>query len=90
MNTLTSTADERIKAVRIDENLITVDLMDGRIISVPLVWYPTLMNSTREQLMNWEIAGGGYGIHWPDLDEDLSSEGFLRGAPSPKKLNRSA
>ncbi|GJQ31857.1 MAG: hypothetical protein HBSAPP04_06960 [Ignavibacteriaceae bacterium] len=90
MNTLTSTADERIKAVRIDENLITVDLMDGRIISVPLVWYPTLMNATREQLMNWEIAGGGYGIHWPDLDEDLSSEGFLRGAPSPKKLNRSA
>jgi len=90
MNTSTSTADERIKAVRIDENLITVDLMDGRIISVPLVWYPTLMNATREQLMNWEIAGGGYGIHWPDLDEDLSSEGFLRGAPSPKKLNRSA
>ena len=90
MNTLTSTADERIKAVRIDENLITVDLMDGRIISVPLVWYPTLMNATREQLMNWEIAGGGYGIHWPDLDGDLSSEGFLRGAPSPKKLNRSA
>lgn len=90
MNTLTSTADERIKAVRIDENLITVDLMDGRIISVPLVWYPTLMNATREQLMNWEIAGGGYGIHWPDLDEDLSSEGFLRGAPSPKKMNRSA
>lgn len=90
MNTLTNTADERIKAVRIDENLITVDLMDGRIISVPLVWYPTLMNATREQLMNWEIAGGGYGIHWPDLDEDLSSEGFLRGAPSPKKLNRSA
>ena len=90
MDTLTSTADERIKAVRIDENLITVDLMDGRIISVPLVWYPTLMNATREQLMNWEIAGGGYGIHWPDLDEDLSSEGFLRGAPSPKKLNRSA
>ena len=85
-----SIADERIKAVRIDENLITVDLMDGRIISVPLVWYPTLMNATREQLMNWEIAGGGYGIHWPDLDEDLSSEGFLRGAPSPKKLNRSA
>ncbi len=90
MNTLTSVADERIKNVKIDENLITVDLMDGRIISVPLVWYPSLMNATLEQLMNWEIAGGGYGIHWPDLDEDLSTEGFLRGAPSPKKFNKTA
>ncbi|MBK7267287.1 MAG: DUF2442 domain-containing protein [Ignavibacteriales bacterium] len=86
----TSTSDERIKNVKIDENLITVDLMDGRIISVPLVWYPSLMNATPEQLMNWEIAGGGYGIHWPDLDEDLSTEGFLRGAPSPKKFNKTA
>ncbi len=85
-----SLADERIKNVKIDENLITVDLMDGRIISVPLVWYPSLMNATLEQLMNWEIAGGGYGIHWPDLDEDLSTEGFLRGAPSPKKFNKTA
>jgi hypothetical protein len=90
MNTLTSVADERIKNVKIDENLITVDLMDGRIISVPLVWYPSLMNATPEQLMNWEIAGGGFGIHWPDLDEDLSTEGFLRGAPSPKKFNKTA
>lgn len=86
----TSTSDELIKNVKIDENLITVDLMDGRIISVPLVWYPSLMNATPEQLMNWEIAGGGYGIHWPDLDEDLSTEGFLRGAPSPKKFNKTA
>lgn len=90
MNTLTSVADERIKNVKIDENLITVDLMDGRIISVPIAWYPSLMNATPEQLMNWEIAGGGYGIHWPDLDEDLSTEGFLRGAPSPKKFNKTA
>ena len=86
----TSTSDERIKNVKIDENLITVDLMDGRIISVPLVWYPSLMNATPEQLMNWEIAGGGYGIHWPDLDEDLSTEGLLRGSPSPKKFNKTA
>ncbi|MBK6682267.1 MAG: DUF2442 domain-containing protein [Ignavibacteriales bacterium] len=86
----TSTSDERIKNVKIDRDLITVGLMDGRIISVPLVWYPSLMNATPEQLMNWEIAGGGYGIHWPDLDEDLSTEGFLRGAPSPKKFNKTA
>ncbi len=90
MNTSTNIADERIKSVRIDENLITVDLMDGRIISVPLAWYPILLNASPEQLMNWEIAGGGYGIYWPDLDEDLSTEGFLRGAPSPKKVIRSA
>lgn len=86
----TSTSDERIKNVKIDRDLITVGLMDGRIISVPLVWYPSLMNATPEQLMNWEIAGGGFGIHWPDLDEDLSTEGFLRGAPSPKKFNKTA
>ncbi|MCC6636712.1 MAG: DUF2442 domain-containing protein [Ignavibacteriaceae bacterium] len=86
----TSTSDERIKNVKIDRDLITVGLMDGRIISVPLVWYPSLMNATPEQLMNWEIAGGGFGIHWPDLDEDLSTEGFLRGAPSPQKFNKTA
>ncbi|MBK6681680.1 MAG: DUF2442 domain-containing protein [Ignavibacteriales bacterium] len=83
----TSTSDERIKNVKIDENLITVDLMDGRIISVPLVWYPSLMNATPEQLMNWEIAGVVLNS-LADLDEDLSTEGFLRGAPSPKKIQQ--
>src|SRR6266581_2671996 len=58
-------------------------LMDGRTISVPLAWYPRLLHASKEQLSNWKIAGGGYGIHWPDLDEDLSTEGLLCGAPAP-------
>jgi hypothetical protein len=49
-----------------------------------LVWYPRLLHATPAQRRNWTIAGGGYGIHWPDLDEDLSTEGLLRGAPAPK------
>ena len=57
---------------------------DGRTISVPLAWYPRLLHASKEQLSNWKIAGGGYGIHWPDLDEDLSTEGLLRGAPAPR------
>ncbi len=58
--------------------------MDGRTISVPLAWYPKLLHATEEQRRNWKIAGAGYGIHWPDLDEDLGTEGLLRGAPAPQ------
>ena len=54
-----------------------VHLSDGRVITVPLVWYQSLADATREQLENYEIAPGGYGVHWPDLDEDLSVRGFL-------------
>jgi hypothetical protein len=73
---------ERVKDVRFTEDTIAVDLMDGRTIIVPLAWYPRLFNAASEQRRNWRINGAGYGIHWPDLDEDLSTEGFLRGAPS--------
>ncbi|CAO3372994.1 DUF2442 domain-containing protein [Azospirillum argentinense] len=76
--------DLRIKAVLLDDERLTVDLMDGRSIAVPLAWYPRLFDATPEQRRNWEIAGGGYGIHWPDVDEDLSTEGLLRGAPAPR------
>jgi hypothetical protein len=48
-----------------------------------LAWYPRLLHATPEQRAHWRIAGGGYGIHWPDVDEDLSTEGLLRGAPAP-------
>ena len=58
--------------------------MDGRTIGVPLVWYPRLLNATDEQRSNWRIAGGGFGIYWEDIDEDLSTEGLLRGAPTPQ------
>jgi hypothetical protein len=70
--------DERVKDVRFTEDTISVDLMDGRSITVPLVWYPRLLNASPEKLAQWEICGGGYGIHWEDLDEDLSTEGMLR------------
>lgn len=76
--------DERVSDVRCTDDTLTVDLMDGRTISVPLVWYPRLAKGTPEQRAHWETCGGGYGIHWPDLDEDLSTEGLLRGAPAPK------
>ena len=78
-----SRAGERVRDVRFTEDVLIVDLLDGRTISVPLAWYPRLMSATPEQRANWRLAGGGFGIHWPDVDEDLSTEGLLRGAPSP-------
>jgi hypothetical protein len=75
-------SDTRVRSVQIDGERLTVDLMDGRSISVPLAWYPRLMEATAEQRRHYEIAGGGYGLHWPDVDEDLSTEGLLRGAPA--------
>ena len=75
-------ADERVADVRFTKDALSVDLRDGRTITVPLVWYPRLFNATLAQRKNWKIAGGGYGIHWPDVDEDLSTEGLLRRAPT--------
>lgn len=83
MGILATMADERVSDVRFDDHSIIVDLMDGRTISVPLAYYPRLLHAAPEQRAIWEIAGGGYGIHWPDLDEDLSTEGLLRGIPAP-------
>ena len=77
--------DERVLDVRFDEASLIVDLMDGRTISVPLVWYPRLLHATAKQRSHWEKAGAGYGIHWPEIDEDLSTEGLLRGAPAPRR-----
>ena len=76
--------DERVSDVRCSEDTLSVDLMDGRTISVPLAWFPRLAEAAPEQRAHWQICGGGYGIHWPDIDEDLSTEGLLRGAPAPK------
>jgi hypothetical protein len=73
---------EQVKHVHFTEDTMAVDLMDGRTIIVPLAWYPKLLDATSEQRGNWRISGAGYGIHWPDLDEDLSTEGLLRGAPA--------
>jgi hypothetical protein len=72
----------RIVGVRIDEHSLRADLADGRTITVPLAWFPRLLHASAEQRSNWRLAGGGFGIHWPDVDEDLSAEGLLRGAPA--------
>ena len=83
MNISARIADERVAGVRCDEACLIVDLADGRTISVPLAWYPRLLRASPEQRARWERSGGGYGIHWPDVDEDLSTEGLLRGARPP-------
>ncbi len=70
--------DIRVREVRLDADTLKVNLMDGRAISVPLAWFPRLALATAAERDNWRIAGAGYGIHWPDLDEDLSTAGLLR------------
>lgn len=74
---------ERVKDVHLGDDTFSVDLIDGRTITVPYAWYPRLLHATPEQRENWKTSGAGYGIHWPDIDEDLSTEGLLRGAPAP-------
>ena len=74
--------DTRIRDVTVTEDELTVALMDGRRISAPLAWYPRLAEATPDQRAHFEIAGGGWGIHWPDLDEDISVDGLLAGRPS--------
>ena len=83
MTTLDIKPGEGVKDVQVTEDTLSVDLIDGRTITVPLVWYPKLLHATPGQRTNWQICGGGYGIHWPDIDEDLSTAGLLRGAPAP-------
>jgi hypothetical protein len=76
---------EGVKNVHFTEDTVSVDMVDGRTITVPLAWYPRLLHATPEQRKNWQISGGGFGIHWPDIDEDLSTEGLLRGAPASRR-----
>jgi hypothetical protein len=75
--------DIRVRTVAVTDLELTVGLMDGRTISAPLDWYPRLARATPSQRGHWEICGGGFGIHWPDIDEDLSTEGLLLGARAP-------
>lgn len=81
---------ERIVDVTLDEDALSARLADGRVISVPLAWFPRLLHATAEQRNNWVLSGAGYGIHWPEIDEDLSAEGLLRGAPAPARQRSSA
>jgi hypothetical protein len=85
VGTLALNADERVESVDFSENFLIVSLKDGRRISVPIEWYPRLLRASASERDHWEICGGGYGIHWPEIDEDLSTEGLLRGAPAPRQ-----
>jgi hypothetical protein len=76
------TADVRAQNIIIKEDSLTVELSDGRSISVPLAWYPRLLHGTPEERNNWRPVGNGEGIHWPNLDEDISVENLLQGNPS--------
>ncbi len=75
--------DTRVKNVIIEDDNLAVEIMDGRTIKTPLAWYPRLFNASKKQLQKWQICGGGYGIHWEEIDEDISVEGLLRGATAP-------
>ncbi|TDI36469.1 MAG: DUF2442 domain-containing protein [Acidobacteria bacterium] len=79
--------DPRVKGVVVTDEEITAELVDGRVISVPLAWSWRLSEATPEQRSNYELIGQGLGVHWPDVDEDISVDGMLRGTPAarPKK-----
>ena len=72
----------KVMNVTITDDTLSVDLTDGRTIAVPLVWYPRLAYGTDKERSSFQIAGAGYGIHWPDLDEDIGIEGLLLGKQS--------
>jgi hypothetical protein len=78
----TSTVDVQAKSVAITEDALTVCLVDGRTISVPLEWFPRLVQATTAERMNWRLIGKGEGIHWPGLDEDINTHDLLLGRKS--------
>lgn len=83
MSSLAFESNPRAREVRVTEDELSVTLADGRAIAVPLAWFPRLLHASPEQRNNWELLGDGEGIHWPDLDEDLSVAGLLRGTRAP-------
>jgi hypothetical protein len=85
MSSLVVETQPRAREVSVSDDELTVALADGRRISVPLTWFPRLLHATPPQLHNYELLGDGEGIHWPDVDEDLSVAGLLRGTPAPQR-----
>ena len=81
--------ESRIGRVEVTDETITAHLVDGRVISVPLAWSWRLSDATPAQRANWQLIGDGHGVHWPDIDEDISAEGMLTGTPArrPKGLS---
>ncbi|MEW5743813.1 MAG: DUF2442 domain-containing protein [Nitrospirota bacterium] len=88
MNTAVKLQEVRIKDIKVTEDTITAQLVDGRIISVPLAWSWRLSEATPKQRSNYRIIGNGHGVHWPDIDEDISAEGMLYGIPAPHPVKR--
>ena len=82
MSTLVTERDVFAESVSFSEDSLTVRLDDGRSLSVPLAWYPRLLYSSPQERNNWRLIGRGQGIHWEELDEDISVEGLLSGKPS--------
>jgi hypothetical protein len=74
--------ENRIRRVEVSDETITAHLVDGRVISVPLAWSWRLSEATPKQRANWQLIGDGHGVHWPDVDEDISAEGMLNGIPA--------
>ena len=80
--------ESRISSVEVTDEAITARLVDGRVISVPLAWSWRLSEATVAQRRNWELIGDGHGVHWPDVDEDISAEGMLNGVPAHRPRDR--
>lgn len=78
----TSTAELKAEKVAITDDSLTISLSDGRSVSVPLTWFPRLLHGTPEERNNWRLIGNNEGVHWPDLDEDISVANLLLGQPS--------
>jgi hypothetical protein len=87
MSTVVNSIEPRIQRIQINEETITAYLIDGRVISVPLAWSWRLSDATPVQRNNWELIGDGQGVHWPDVDEDISAKGMLYGVPSRRSLH---
>jgi Protein of unknown function (DUF2442) len=72
----------RVEDIAVTEENLTAYLSDGRVIALPLAWYPRLVHATSEERLNWRLIGNGEGVHWPDLDEDISVENIILGQRS--------
>ncbi len=74
--------ETKVQHVDVSDESLSMDLADGRTVSVPIAWYPRLLHANDKERNNWRLIGAGEGIHWPDLDEDISVENLLAGKPS--------
>jgi hypothetical protein len=90
MSSSSPRADARAREVQCSDDELSVLLADGRSISVPLGWFPRLLRATPSERANFELMGGGQGIHWPDIDEDVSVEGLLRGSVDARSRDERA